>query len=70
MSVTVVLDLFDWLLVPTSTPITVDDTYFAEWYTILRYASGEMSTLCDALLDMIITDELGICFSELCVIRT
>ena len=41
MSVTVVLGLFDWLLVPTSTPTTVDDKYFAEWYTILRYASGD-----------------------------
>ena len=56
MSVTVVLGLFDWLLVPTSTPTTVDDKYFAEWYTILLYASVEMSMLCDALLDMIITD--------------
>ena len=70
MSVTVVLGLFDWLLVPTSTPTTVDDKYFAEWYTILRYASGEMSTLCDALLDMIITDEVGICFSEVCATHT
>ena len=26
-------------------PITVDDMYLAEWYTILRYASGATSML-------------------------